>query len=399
MSLHSSGRPDTDEVRVRTSLQEAAGRVEPPPPDLRGLRDGGRRQARRRTGTVVLAAAAAVAVIVGGVALAEREVPAPVPAPVTGLPDHPRSIGDLPRGDLPRLGYVANGQVVAGSTSNPLDLELGALRYGGDVVMSWADGTGVVRFDGKGGYDVVDPTATGYPAISPDGHWAAWQVVRPGQDARVRLWDLSTGAEVDTVAVPERPECCSSGFHVAGVDPAGRVYVTGDQAQYVVEAGAGRVTPLKGVSATDDTVTVAADGVVVTSPPTEKGGELVVREGVVDGSGRLAGGTTLSANEVVGRYFWSPYDSGRYLLAGSSGLFLEDFDAGPRAGQRRIALPPDVEVADVAWESRDAVLVALTEGRGAHWVRCLVDAGGCEIAADLGDVTTFEQGGVILPTW
>lgn len=375
------------DTEITRSLHEAAEDAAVPPVDLDALRAGGRRHARRRSAGVMAAAALVLAVVGGGVALGPDALRSDAPPPAQ-RDDSPRTVADLPVGDAPALAYLAG--------RGPGHLM--GLRYGGGVTLGLDDRRGVVQVAADGSRRVLDAHATGYPAVSPDGHWAAWPVTSEGADARIFLWSVESGKQSEAFTVPEKPQCCDSGFRVAGVDDDGRVYVSGDQAHYVRDPGAAEPRVIDNLRAGSDEIEVGAHGVVVLRAPTDKGANGQARLfDVVDG--RLDPTTVLSAPELAGPTWWSPYETDLFLSRGSSSaLRLWSLD-GPRDSREKasqpIAVPADVEVTGVAWESPDAMLVDVVEGKDAHawWLRCSMERRTCERAADLGS-----EGTVILPT-
>ncbi len=371
------------DTEITRSLHEAAEDAAVPPVDLDALRAGGRRHARRRSAAVTAAAALVLAVVGGGVALGPDALRSD--APPAQRDDSPRTVADLPVGDAPALAYVV------GEGSG----HLMGLRYGGGVTLGLDDRRGVVEVALDGSRRVLDADATGYPAVSPDGGWAAWPVTSDGADARIVLWSVEAGKQSGVFTVPEQPQCCDSGFHVAGVDDDGRVYVTGDQAHYVRDPGAAEPRVIDNLRAGSDEIRVAAHGVVVLRAPGEKGANGQARLfDVMDG--RLDPTTVLSAPELAGSTWWSPYENDLFLSHGSSGgLRLWSLERRQDSASQPIAVPADVDVRGVAWESADAMLVDVVEGKDAHawWLRCSMERRTCERAADLGP-----EGTVILPT-
>lgn len=371
------------DTEITRSLHEAAEDAAVPPVDLDALRAGGRRHARRRRAAVTAAAALVLAVVGGGVALGPDALRSD--APPAQRDDQPRTVADLPAGGPPALPYVV------GEGSGHL---LG-LRYGGGVTLGLDDRRGVVEVALDGSRRVLDADATGYPAVSPDGGWAAWPVTSDGADARIVLWSVESAKRSAVFTVPERPQCCDSGFRVAGVDDDGRVYVSGDQAHYVRDPGAAEPRVIANVRAGSDEIEVGAHGVVVLRAPTDKGADGQARLfDVVDG--RLEPTTVLSAAELAGSTWWSPYENDLFLSRGSSSeLRLWSLERPQDKASQPIAVPADVEVTGVAWESADAMLVDVVEGKDAHawWLRCSMERRTCERAADLGP-----EGTVILPT-
>lgn len=374
------------DTEITRSLHEAAEHAAVPPLDLDALRAGGRRHARRRHVTVMAAAALVLAVVGGGVVLGPDALRSDAPPAVSQTP---RTVADLPVGDAPALAYVV------GERSG----HLMGLRYGGGVTLGLDDRRGVIEVAPDGSRRVLDAHATGYPAVSPDGRWAAWPVSSDGADARIVLWSVESGKQSGVFTVPERSQCCDSGFHVAGVDNDGRVYVSGDKAHYFRDPGAAEPRVIGNLRAGDDEIKVGAHGVVVLRVPGEKGADGQARLfDVVDG--RRDPTTVLSAPELAGSTWWSPYENDLFLSRGSSsGLRLWSLE-GPREHRREkasqpVAVPADVEVTGVAWESPDAMLVDVVEGEDAHawWLRCSMERRTCERAADLGS-----EGTVILPT-
>lgn len=374
------------DTEITRSLHEAAEDAAVPPVDLDALRAGGRRHARRRSAAVTAAAALVLAVVGGGVVLGPDALRSD--APPAQRDDQPRTVADLPVGDAPALPYVV------GEGSG----HLMGLRYGGGVTLGLDDRRGVVEVALDGRRRVLDADATGYPAVSPDGGWAAWPVTSDGADARIVLWSVESGKRSAVFTVPERPQCCDSGFRVAGVDDDGRVYVSGDRAFYVRDLRDAEPRVMDRLHAGYDEIKVGAQGIVVLRAPRDKEAEVQARFfDVVDG--HLEGTTVLSSAELAGPTWWSPYENDLFLSRGSSsGLRLWSLD-GPRDSREKasqpIAVPADVEVTGVAWESADAMLVDVVEGKDAHawWLRCSMERRTCERAADLGP-----EGTVILPT-
>jgi hypothetical protein len=389
------------DTEISRSLHQLADRAAVPPVDIDALRAGGRRHARRRRATVLGAAAVVLAVVAGGAVLgadALRSDPAPGPVQRDDR-STPRTVADLPVGGPPGLPFLLGDVIHAGDTGADLEGpgQLMGLRYGGGVTLGLHDRRGVVEVGPDGGQRVLDADATGYPAVSPGGRWAAWPVTADGRDARIVLWSLGAGKRVEVFSVPERPRCCDSGFHVAGVDDAGRVYVTGDRAHYLRDLGDAEPRVMDNVRAGSDEIKVGTRGIVVLGAPGDQGSDGEARFiDVVDG--RLEPTTVLTAPGLARSTWWSPVENDQFLGRGTSGgLRVWSLDGPQQKASRPIGVPADVDVTGVAWESADAMLVDVVEGADAHawWLRCSMERRTCERAADLGPEGTET---IILPT-
>ncbi len=394
----------SEDTRIVRSLHEAAEHAAVPPLDLERLSAGGRRYARRRAALAAGAAALVLGVVGGGVALGTDlggSEPAPVqrddrPAPVDP-PKSPRTVAELPQGDPPSLPYLVGTVLHTGSTSADLagPGELMGLRYGDHTTLGLESERGAVRITQTGDLRVLDPDASGFPAVSPDGQLAAWPGGATAGGTEVVVWSVEQGEASSRFIVPERPTCCDSGFRVAGVTDDGTVYVSGDRAHYVVDAPDGDVRVVGGLDASSDSIIVSRDGLVVLSAPTSKGGDGRARLGaLVDG--RFRTDIEHVGPDVSGSSWWSPYARGLVVSrAAGGGLRAFEVDGDMYAVPERVAVPSAADVNEVAWESADAMLVQVTEGDHAWWLRCSVESGGCERAADLGagdgDVVTVPR--------
>jgi hypothetical protein len=194
---------------------------------------------------------------------------------------------------------------------------------------------------------------------------------------------------VDRFTVPEKPQCCDSGFHVAGVDDDGRVYVSGDRAHYVRDPGDAEPRVIANLRAGSEEIAVAADGVVVLTAPTSKAGDGRARLGEV-ANGRFRWSTEHQGPDVSWSSWWSPYDAGLVVSPTASvGIASFQLDGGMYDTPEPVAVPSRAEVEDVAWETADAMLVQVSEDGHAWWLRCYLGSGGCERAADLGEGSDF----------
>lgn len=376
------------DTEITRSLHEAAEDAAVPPVDLDALRAGGRRHARRRSAARMAAAALVLAVVGGGVVLGPDAVRSDAPpvqrddSPPPKLPEPPRTMADLPVGDAPALPYFVGDVLHTGGLEVPV--ERMGLRYGDRTTLALDGGRGAVQITPTGDPRVLDPDASGFPAVSPDGRLAAWPGKRSADGTEVVVWSVADGQEVDTFTVPERPACCDSGFRVAGVGDDGTVYVSGDHAHYVADDPYGDVRVIEGLDPYADTVVVSTNGLVALSAPTSKEGDSRARVGnVVDG--RFRTDIEHEGPDVSSSSWWSPYDLGLVVSrAVGGGLRASDVDGDMYAVPERIAVPVEADVQEVAWESADALLVQVVEGDHAWWVRCSQESRGCERAADLG---------------
>ena len=214
----------SNDTRIDRSLRDAAEHATVPPLDIEALRAGGRRHARRRTAAALGAAALVLAVVGGGVVLgADALRTDSPPGPVKQddrrpLPKNPRTVADLPQGDAPALPYLVGDVVHAGGTETDLEGygQVQALRYGGATTLGIYPSRGIVQVGDDGDATVLDPASQGLPAVSPNGSWAAWPGTENADGTEVVLWSVAENREVDRFTVPEKPQCCDSGFHVAG---------------------------------------------------------------------------------------------------------------------------------------------------------------------------------------
>ena len=85
---------------------------------------------------------------------------------------------------------------------------------------------------------VLDPDASGFPAVSPDGRLGGLaRRRRPQAGPRSSSGRSNRARRAAGSSCPSGRTCCDSGFRVAGVADDGTVYVSGDRAHYVVDAG------------------------------------------------------------------------------------------------------------------------------------------------------------------
>jgi hypothetical protein len=392
----------SNDTRIDRSLRDAAEHAIVPPLDIEALRAGGRRHARRRTAAALGAASLVLAVVGGGVVIGSDALrtdgqPGPVkqddlpqPSPPK-RPKAPMTVADLPQGDAPALPYLVDDVMHAGGAQTDLDGygQVQGLRYGGSVTLGYYPTRGIAQVGDDGNATVLDPESQSLPAVSPSGSLAAWPGTTGADGTEIVVWSVSEGREVDRFTVPEQPECCDSGFRVAGVADNGTVYVSGDKAHYVVDGTDGDAVAIEGLDPGNDTIVVSAEGLVVLSAPTSKAGDGRARLGEIV-EGRFRSDIEHTGTDVSWASWWSPYDVdlmvSRSVLGGIRTYALDgDMYETPEP----VAVPARAEVEDVAWESADAMLVQVTEDGHAWWLRCYIQAGGCERAADLGEGGEF----------
>jgi hypothetical protein len=194
------------------ALDRTAAGHHPEPPDLRAVREGGRRRARRRTLVRVGVGVAAALVVLGGLApvlLGGDAEPAPAPASP--------SLAELPLGAPPAVPYCADGRTVVDG-----DVEVRArcdvLVTRGGATLYLGSRRGVEQLvDGR--RVLLDRSGAEYwfPAVSVDGHWAAW-LTAAGPGAHLVVADLERSTVVRRVPWP------SANGWVPGIDDLGRAY-------------------------------------------------------------------------------------------------------------------------------------------------------------------------------
>ncbi|QBR92636.1 hypothetical protein [Nocardioides euryhalodurans] len=201
-------------------LREVAEAHAAPEPDLAAITAGGRRRRRTRDvrrGVVALSCVALLAAVPLTLDLgwpgAER------PPVISPRPDE-TSVTDLPMGDPPAIPHCDGADRIVGAGA-PIEARCDVMLHRGGSTLHYAP-DGLARLvDGErlplgGGFP-----SYWFPALSVDGHYAAWVADAPGRgDAgTLHVVDLEDGSRVAEQPFP------TSEVWVPGIDDLGRVYV------------------------------------------------------------------------------------------------------------------------------------------------------------------------------
>lgn len=365
------------------ALDQAAARHHPEPPDLLAVREGGRRRARRRTMVRVgvgVAATLAVLGVLTPVLLGRDSSPTPAPASP--------SLAELPLGAPPAVPYCGDGRTIRdGDAEVRARCDVLVTRGGETLYLGGIRGVQQV-VDGR--LVLLDRSGAEYwfPAVSLDGHWAAW-LTAAGPGARLVVADLERSTVVRRVPWP------SANGWVPGIDDLGRVYTvdfdTTDVVAYDIRTD--EVLPVTGTPehASPGIRFVTGDGFGIR--PGNPVGPVVV--GSVTADGRFVRSHETSWDMV----HHSP-DRSRVVRESSQG-----FVVSPTAGTAEdvlLRLPERGSAVWIpVWETEDTVLVQFdpyTEdaeptstsngldvpASRTTLLRCSADDGDCEIALPAG---------------
>lgn len=190
------------EDRLRTELGTRADELTAPHVEVSGLERLGRQERRRRrTALGSAGAAVAAAVVISSVSLIAQpdgsSGPEPAPAPPSVVPSVAPS-------EPPPIPFITAGTLHMGEQSIPIDPTWQLAHANGTTLVGrqWEGPWAVVGDDRP--WLVQLPTGTTTPVgviLSDDGSLAAWVNTVDRTTARVVLWDLGAGEEVDRVEV------------------------------------------------------------------------------------------------------------------------------------------------------------------------------------------------------
>ncbi|HSE72451.1 MAG TPA: hypothetical protein VLA97_16915 [Nocardioidaceae bacterium] len=305
-----------------------------------------------------------------------------------GAPD-PESLGELPTGAPPTVPYCLDGRLLRGAGPDI------ALRHGCPALVHRGGRTiGTlgerVVVPGSGRLLTVEEHAlpSAEVVLSLDGSTAAW-VRRADHGATLVVWDLVSGAEVASTAMPVAdPRDLLPGY-LAGIDDRGRVYVGSfDTRLWVYSPRRDRMREVTDVPPHLGVTNVLADGVGLLVRTWGAGGatEAATLEGRVTSDGRFL---ALASARPVGPAAYSP---DRTLLAQhtANGIWVQETRTLWSGRRVRLQLPREgTPLGRPVWENDDALLVPYwasgAETAGQALVRCAVADGSCEVTLPLGE--------------
>lgn len=399
-------------ARIAASLKREAGGVEVPPmPDLDG------EPGRSVPWVPVLAVVAIVALIGlavpvvsslrGDDAPTPGGTPSPTSTPSTTpssppAPDAIKTFDDLPVGELPDLPWLERGSLMLPGVGSVDDLfaDVTALTQFGDGVLTYAEGTGMIRLvrtPRPDRWQVLTTQASSAPIATGAG-MAVWlegaEIVYFHANPR---W--TRFAEADRQALPAG--CCSSA-EVVRIDQHRRIFVASSDDAWVWDSYEG------------------AEGQI--DPPPDSGDFLDVVTGLGAGSleGPIRGSDQVLVRYPNGEVGWgyvewtdrAKYHEAERMSSASVWLGFRDgvivqtdegrlvvLAAGHESpqgqgslhqvltgGEETFDLPGDLDVHHVLDAYRRAVMVDATDSTGQRaWLRCSTQSYDCEVATLLSD--------------
>ena len=374
-----------DEI-LRTSVEELARGVTPPPPDRNGVRAQARATRRRQW---VAAAAGTAAVVVGGVAITNGLVDqgsAPSvdnPTPVDNLTPRPSPVvrtnesaiwseakalhfgsRQVPVPDqVFGFGLVEGGVVYTAYTASD--------RGGSKVMFQPSDGSDATEIGDNAQVTAGDPTSG----------LVSW-VEAQGKDGSLVVFDTSTGNEVARTSVPPalRPQyTISPGTSpVISVSPTAVYYHGRDEEIWVYRWRAGGGPESTGQ--TRDELFDVAGGVTAQAGADQGDVEFVTPDGLVTATGLPPGG------------YLNPDGS---LFASVTGMTPSEEKSGIRPGGIVVTDTSTGETTEldlfgpgergfpvgVGWSSNDTLMVI---GHPSEVIACTASTGKCEVVASVG---------------
>jgi len=365
---------------LRTSVDDLARSVTPPPPDRRGVRARARSTQRRQW---VAAAAGTAAVVVGGVAIANG-LPDQTSTPPTNDPD-PRPTTVVP----------ANGSAIWGEAksvhfgSRQVPAPDGVFGFGlveGGAVYSTDSRDAKVFYQPADGSDPrqIGDNAQVSPGGDPASGLAAWFEAN-GKEGSLVVYDTKIGEEVARTSVPPalRPQdnIIFPGFGpVISLSPSG-VYYHGPGEEIWVYRWKDRAIP-ESTGQTKDELFDVAGGVTAQAGSAEGTVEFVT-----------SGGTTAVSDLPPGGYLNSDgslFASVDMNEGGLSGIAIVDTSTGETTSldvfgsEGRPGL-----LFGVGWSTDDTLMVkndAVSEESGdtnsiTQVIACTATTGGCDVVA------------------
>jgi len=378
-----------DRTGLREELITRAEYAEVPLPPTAALVAQGRAARRRRTGRRVRWTVFAALVVVTGLALASvvQGMTSGGSGPRANLPPLPRSVGDLPKGHAPRIGYtdgttlhLAGGRKVA-----LIDLPTALATTRSGMYVALPPGR-IVRVDfDNGTAQIVTDSAAGQLISDPGGNHVAWLTTGAGK-AWVTVGDVGPagGALLDQGHRVPTDTCCYDSVVLNGMTGSGQLVVSVPEQGVAYSWDTGR-SPAPGADALFRDLTGLGNGVVsqVTA------GEVVGQYGASHfAAGALKDGTFLVNYEINARGadFADPLGERVVYVddAGETHVLERRTHGHPRTPENvRLQLPllPGGWT-HLRWEDADHVLLDVVDDsapRGAL-VRCDVHTGGCAVA-------------------
>lgn len=370
-----------DEI-LRTSVEELARGVTPPPPDPNGVRAHARATRRRQW---VAAAAGTAAVVVGGVAIANGLVDqgsAPSvdnPTPTVNLTPRPSPVGQTNESAI----WSEARALHFGSTQVPVPSQVfGFGLVEGGVVYTANDRGSKVMFQPSDGSDATEigDDAQLAPAGDPTSGLVSW-VEAQGNDGSLVVFDTSTGKEVARTSVPPalRPQ---DNIIFPGTSPvisvsSTAVYYHGNNEEIWVyrwpEGGGPEST-----GRTRDELFDVAGGVTAQAGADKGDVEFVTPDGLVTATGLPPGGYLNRDGSLFASVEgMSPSEEVR------PGIVVTDTRTGETTeldlfGPAERGLP-----FGVGWSSNDTLMVKMSD-RTSQVIACTASTGECEVVASVG---------------
>lgn len=381
------------EQELGRALVDVAEQTEIPSLDAEALVLAGRREIHRsrvRGAWWSVASVAAAAVVVAGTSLAVRwtDSSTPLPhhhdqiathGPTTAPPTGPPTLASLAHGAVPTIPYWYNGVYYLGDYQR-------RMATPPDTIQSVNGTTLVRRVDGRTALSEVylvdgqrlvllTSAATTWPAISSDGHLAAW--VTPGQGSvrRLILWNLVTDRQAAMQEYTSHARHSEDRSDPVGIDEQGRVYVWDNGFPLIWDPATHVTGEILGLPKQQRSKLAGAtpDGPVLldgASADLGNGGSIY---GTVD-AGRVF--------HRVGRFpalhdVWSP--DGAYVMTEPMQGAMAVRSTVTRA-RVPLGLPSGGHATFTVWEDATHLLVTMRSGGHTYWIRCDVVNGHAEIA-------------------
>lgn len=371
-----------DEI-LRTSVEELARGVTPPPPDPDGVRAQARAARRRQW---VAAAAGTAAVVVGGVAITNGLVDqgsAPAvdnPTPTVNLTPRPSPVGRTNESAI----WSEARALHFGSRQLPVPSEVfGFGLVEGGVVYTASDRGSKVMFQPSDGSDAIEigDNAQLAPAGDPTSGLVSW-VEAQGKDGSLVVFDTSTAKEVARTRVPPalRPQ---DNIIFPGTSPvisvsSTAVYYHGNNEEIWVYRWRQGGEP-ESTGRTRDELFDVAGGVTAQAGADQGDVEFVTPDGLVAATGLPQGGYL----NPDGSLFASVEGMSPSEESVRPGIVVTDTSTGETT-ELDLFLPGERGFPfGVGWSGNDTLMVK-NSGRPSEVIACTASTGECEVVASVG---------------
>ncbi len=372
-----------DEI-LRTSVEELARGVTPPPPDPNGVRAQARATRRRQW---VAAAAGTAAVVVGGVAITNGLVDQGSAPSVDNLTPRPSPVGRISESAIwseAKALHFGSRQVPVPDQVFGFGLVEGGVVYtasdrGSKVMFPAADRGLKVMFqpsDGSNATEIGD-NAQLAPAGDPTSGLVSW-VEAQGKDGSLVVFDTSTGNEVARTSVPPalRPDNIISPGNspvISVSSTAVYYYKERDKDIWVYRWREGGGPESTG--RTRDELFDVAGGVTAQAGADHADVEFVTPDGLVAAAG-LAQGGYLNPDGSL-------FASVEGLSGIRPGIVVTDTSTGETAKLDPFGPGEPAFPSGVGWSSNDTLMVK-NGVRPSEVIACTASTGECEVVASVG---------------